>query len=98
MESLSKVPYNIIRIFIDFFKYLIHDSDTVGNDWVKVTNENFNEFHITCYDDFRSLDNAVIVNPSSNETTLPYRSYYPVENFKTTIKRYPSTTGFNMVK
>ena len=44
------------------FKSQIHDNDPIGNDWVKVTNYNSNEFCITGYGDFRELIMAGIVN------------------------------------
>ena len=61
--------HNLIRIFIDYLQYQIHDSGLIGNDSVRFNNDNFNEFRITGYDAFRRLFEDVIVNPSPNSGT-----------------------------
>ena len=73
-EYISKGHHNLIKIFIDYFQYRIHDSGLIGNDSVKVNNDNFNEFRITDYYSFRRLFEAVILNPRPNTTTFSLQS------------------------
>ena len=65
--------------------------------WVKINNENFIVFLITGYDYFIRLCKDGILEPKNNSPTLSFKSYYPVDNFKRSIKRDPTTTGFYMV-
>ena len=41
-EPLSKVYHNIISIFVNYVQYQIHDNDSIGDHWLKVTSDNFN--------------------------------------------------------
>ena len=71
---------------MSYFQYKIHDSEPIGKYWLKVNNDNFDEFHITVYDAFRRFSKAVLVNHSLTPTTLSFKSYYPVNNFSRSIK------------
>ena len=86
-ESISIGHQNIIRIFISYFHYQTHDNDTIGNEWVKVSNNNFNEFCITGYDTFRRLCMDGLVNHGSSFPAVYSKPYSPVENFNRFIKR-----------
>ena len=75
LDSLLKVHHNLIRMFIDYFWYQIHDSDPISNDWVQVTNNNFGYFHIMDCDTFIRLCNSGPENYMSNSTTSSFKSY-----------------------
>ena len=42
------------------------------------------------YGYFRRLHKSVITKPMSTSTTLSFKTYYPVNNFKRYIKRNPT--------
>ena len=49
LEFLSIGHHNLIWVFISYLRYLIHDNDPIGDDWVKFTKDDFNEFRVTVY-------------------------------------------------
>ena len=67
-------------MFMPYLQQQIHDSDPIGNDWVEVTNENFNEFRVTLYNAFRWLRKARLVNHRPISTTWIFKENYPVYN------------------
>ena len=67
----------------------IHENDPIVNDWVKVTNGNFNGLHIMGYNDIRKVRMDVIVNTRPTSIILSSKPYLPVENFKKNIKFCP---------
>ena len=90
LESIFIGHQNLIRIFVYYFQYRIHDNDHIGYDWVNITNDDFNEVHIAGYDAFRRFRMAGIVNTRPTSTTFSSNPYYPVENFKRSIKHDPT--------
>ena len=70
MEPLHKGNQNLIRIFDAYVCLWNHDNDPIGDDWEKVINDNFNEFHITGYYDFIRLRMDWIVNNKITPTTF----------------------------
>ena len=74
-ESLSICHQKFSRVFISYFHYQTHKNDLIGDDWVKVTNDNFNELQITGYDYLRKLWMAGLLNPVSSETTVSSNPY-----------------------
>ena len=87
LKCLYKGHQNHIRIFIAYFHY---DSYHIGNDWVKVNNENFNEIHIIVYDYFSSLRKDGLVNHRPTSTTSSFKQYYINDNFNRSIKYDPA--------
>ena len=86
LEPLSKGHHNGIRIFNSYFHFWTYHNDPIGNDWVKVANDDSNKFCITCYDYFRRLRMTGIVNTRNFSTTLYYKPYSPVDNLKISIE------------
>ena len=89
-ESLSIIYQNLIRVFISYFHYQIHDNYPIGDDWLKVTNDDLNEFCITCYHAFRRFHTDGIMNIGSYSTTVSSKPCSQVDNFKIYINRYPT--------
>ena len=90
MEFISIGNPNLIPIFISYFQHQINDGSPIVDDWIKVTNEKFNEFRITGYNDSRILRMDGIVDTRPTSTTLSYKPDSSVDNFKISIKRDPN--------
>ena len=90
LEYFSIGHHNLIRIFIYYSHYCIHDNGLIGDDWVKTNTDNFNEFRIAGYDYFRILSMSGLVNPRPYSTTVSSTPYPPVYNFKISIKLAPN--------
>ena len=97
LEPIPKGHHNIIRTFNAYVHYRTPYNYPVVNEWVRVTNEKFNEFCIQDYNTFRRLCMAGIVNTRLNSTIFPSKPYSPVDNHKRPIKRKPDTYIFDMV-
>ena len=69
LKYLSKGHHNLIHIFISYFWYRIHNGNPIDNDWVQVTNEEFNDLCMMDYDAFRSLHKAGRPKPMPTSTT-----------------------------
>ena len=99
-KELKSIPIghqNLIRSFIDYFEYIIYDNYPIGDDWIKITNDDFNDLCMKYYYNFRSLSEAGIVN---NRPTLPTSSYMwhsQVNNLKRPIEWNPDPPKFDMV-
>ena len=74
-----------------------HDIDSIGSEWVKVTNDNYNEFCIIGYNYFRRLRMAGILNPMPNSKIFPFKPYYSIDNIKRPIKLNTGPYRFDMV-
>ena len=48
LKYLSIRHENLIRSFIGYFEYIIYDNEPIGDDWMNITNINFNDFCCTC--------------------------------------------------
>ena len=70
LETFSKGHHYFIRIFSAYIHYQTQDDDPIGDGWTKFTNINFNEYHITDYDDFRRLYITQLVNIRLTSTTF----------------------------
>ena len=46
LKYLSIGHQNLIRSFIGYFEYIIYDTDPIGDDSTKITNDNFNDFRM----------------------------------------------------
>ena len=90
LEYLSIGHHNIIRIFIYYFQYQIHDNYPIGDDWVKINNDDFDELFIIGYNLFRIFYVAGVLNPRPNSITLSSNPYSPVDDFNIFIKCYPT--------
>ena len=90
LEYLYKGQHNLIRVFVSHFQYGIHDNDTIGDDWGKVTNDKFNEFYMVYYDTFSLLHKAGIENTVPTSENSPFKPYYVVDKFKISIKINPT--------
>ena len=78
--------HNIIQMFIFYFHYQLDGTETINDDWVKITNKNLNEFRITGYDVLERLCMNGLINPRSESTLVNYKPYFPVDNLKKYIK------------
>ena len=96
LKSIYLGHQNLIRYFIYYFEYQVHDNDPIGNDYVKITNYDFNEFRVTDYYNFRSLREAGIINPSKNSTTSSFNKNYPVDNLTRPIKSNSNPSRFDI--
>ena len=77
---------NLVWSFTDYFEYKTYDNGPIGDDWMKITNENFNNFRMKDYYNFRTLREARLVNPSPTLPTSSYKRHPPVYNLKRPIK------------
>ena len=96
--SLSLGHQNLIRSFIEYFEYRTYDNYPIGDDWTRITNKDFNDSRMKYYYKFRSLHEAVLVNPRPALTTSSYTRHYPVDNLKRPIKYNPDPPIFDTVK
>ena len=55
LKSLSLGHHNLIRYFIDYFEYRTYNNYPIGDDWMKITNENFNDFRMKYYFNLEGL-------------------------------------------
>ena len=70
---------------------------TLGDDWTKITNNDFNDFRMKgCYHLVR-LREAGIVNPRPTLPTSYYKRHSTVNNIERPIKCNPNTTKYDMV-
>ena len=90
LGSLSIGHHNCIWIFIYYLQYKIHDNDPIGDDWVKVTIDDLNEFYIAGYDCFKRFCMDGLINRRQTSTTFSSKPYSPFEKFKISIKSYPT--------
>ena len=49
---------------MDYFQCRTYDNSSTGDEWTKITNDNFNGFSMKDYYNFGDLPEAVLVNPS----------------------------------
>ena len=82
---------------MDYFEYKTYDNDPIGEEWMNITNENFNYFRMKDYYNFRRLRESGLVNPSPNSTTQTYNPHSSFDNLKRTINSNPTTSEFDMV-
>ena len=64
---------------------------------MKITNENFNNFRMKDYYNFRTLREARLVNPSPTLPTSSYKRHPPFYNLKRPIEWNPGTSSFYIV-
>ena len=86
MKYLYLGHHNLIRFFIDYYKYRTYDNEPIGDDWTKIINDDFNDFNMKDYYDFRKLREAGLVNHMPTSTTLSYKLHSPVDNLKISTK------------
>ena len=55
LKSLSIGHKNLIRSFIGYFEYRTYDNEPIDDDWMKITNDEFNYFCMKYYYNFRRL-------------------------------------------
>ena len=96
MKSLYLGHQNLIQSFIDFFEYIIYDNEPIGDGWMKINNDNLNDFCMKYYYDFRRWREDGLVKPRPNWITSTYKPYSSVENLKIPIKSDPITAKFDM--
>ena len=77
---------NLVQSCIDYFEYRTYDTDPIGGDWMKITNEDYSYFCMKYYYKFRRLREAGVVNPRPTSTIFSYKRHYPVNNLKRPIK------------
>ena len=90
LNFLSIGHHNLIQVFISYFQYLIHDNDPVGDDWVKGTNDDFNEFLNTGHIYFRRFRMDGLLNQRPTSTTLSSKLYSSFKKFEKSIKSDPN--------
>ena len=97
MKYLSLGYQNLIRYFINYLEYITYDNDPIGDDWINITYENFNDFCIKDYYNYRRLRDAVLINPRTNSTTPSCKPQSSADNLKIPIKSDPTTARYDMV-
>ena len=74
LEYLYKGNHNLIRAFIEHFEYIIQSNDPIGDDWVHIGNEKFNELCIMDYHYFSRLRKAGLATPPANSNNLIFKT------------------------
>ena len=64
---------------------------------MNITNDDFNDFHMKYYYNFRRLCKAGLVNPRPTLPTSSYKRHFPINNLKRPIKCNPDPPKFDMV-
>jgi hypothetical protein len=95
MHKLKKGEMGLIKCFIHYVYYRGEINDPIGNDWSKITMEDFDFFraNLSYTSRFGSLSTLTFKTPtppaSSSSSTL-FHGQSPVDIFKRGIKRDPS--------
>ena len=93
---LFRSPGPHLVLYWQFF-YITYDNDHIGDGRMKITNEEFNDFCIKYYYNFRRFYESGLVNPRPNSKASPYKPHSSVDNLNRTIKSNPTTAEFDMV-
>ena len=82
MQSLSLGNQNNIQSFIDSYEYRAYVNDPIGDDYTNISNDDFNEFFMKDYYNFRRLHYAGLVNTRSTSTDSSYKQLSPVDKLE----------------
>ena len=93
--KLKKGEIGLLKCFIHYVYYRDEISDPIGNDWTKITMDQFDLFraNITYTPRFGTLSTLSFKPPTppvSSSSSTPYHGQTPVDIFKRGIKRAPS--------
>ena len=62
MKSLYLRHQNLIHSFIYYYEYGTYDNDPIVDDCMKIANDDFNDFHMKYYYNFRRFCESELVN------------------------------------